>query len=46
MINCYGTGFFVVESFVQGTKYMHLGDWVVIAEDALKVSIFNAIREV
>ena len=39
-----GTGFFVVESLGEGTKYIHLGDWVIIPEDALKVSVFNTIR--
>ena len=31
--------------FVMGhiIYYIHLGDWVVIAEDAVEVSIFNAI---
>ena len=42
MRNDQGSGFFVVE----GTKYIHLSDGITISEDALKVSIFNAIREV
>ena len=41
-----GSGFMVVESLGEGTDYIHLGDRFVIAEDALKVSIFNTIREV
>ena len=40
------SGFFFVEGLAERTKYIDLGDWVVIPEDALKVSIFNTIREV
>ena len=32
--------------FVRVTKYIHLSDWIIIPEDALEVSVFNAIREV
>ena len=39
-------GSFVVEGLREGTKYIHLSDGIIIPEDALEVSIFNAIREV
>ena len=35
-----GSGFFVIECFGEGTEYIHLGNWFIVAEDALKVSIF------
>ena len=40
------SGFFVIEGSSEGTEYIHLGNWVIIAEDALKVSVFYAICEV
>ena len=46
MRNDQGSGFFFVEGLCEGTKYINFSDWVIIPEDALKVSIFNAIREV
>ena len=46
MRDYYGSGFFFVEVLGEGTKYILLGDWVIIPEDALKVSIFNTIREI
>ena len=46
MRNDQGSGLFFVEGLGEGTKYIHLSDWVIIPEDALKVSIFNAVREV
>ena len=46
MRNDQGSRFFVVEGLREGTKYVHLSDWIIIPEDALEVSIFNAIREV
>ena len=46
MRNDQGSGFFVVEGLREGTKYIHLSDGIIISEDALKVSVFNAIREV
>ena len=41
-----GSGFFVIEGFGEGTEYIHLGNWVIVAEYAMKVSIFYAICEV
>ena len=38
-----GSGFFVIESLRDGTEYLHLGNWVIVAEDAVEVSIFDAI---
>ena len=46
MRNDQESGFFVVEGLREGTKYIQLGDWIIIPEDALEVSIFNAIRKV
>ena len=46
MRNDQGSGFFVVEGLREGTKCIHLSDWIIIPEDALEISIFNAIREV
>ena len=39
MRNDQGSGFFAVEVLREGTKYIHLSYWVIIPEDALKVSI-------
>ena len=41
-----GFWFFIIEDLRDGTEYIHLGDWVVIAEDAVEVSIFNAICKI
>ena len=41
-----GSGFFYVEDLGEWTKHKHLGYWVVISEDALEVSIFNAVGEI
>ena len=41
-----GSGFFLLEGLGKGTEYIHLGDRVVVAENALKVSIFYTIFEV
>ena len=41
-----GSGFFVVEGLGEGTENIHLGDWVIVAENALEVSIFYTICEV
>ena len=41
-----GLGFFIVEGLSMGTEYIHLCDWVIVAEDAFKVSIFNAICKI
>ena len=41
-----GSGFFYIKVLGEWTKYIHLGHWVVIwVEDALEVSIFNAVCE-
>ena len=45
MGNDEGAGFVDIEVFGQGTQYI-LGDGIIISEDALEVSIFNAICEV
>ena len=41
-----GSGFFCVKSLLDGTKYIHLCYWVIITEDAVEVSIFDAISEI
>ena len=41
-----GSGFFGVKGLRDGTKYIHLCYWVIIAEDAVEVSIFDAIGEI
>ena len=41
-----GTGFFVLEGLRDGAKYLHLGNGIVVTEDAVEVSIFNAIRKI
>ena len=46
MRNDQRSGFFVVEGLREGTKYIQLSDRIIISEDALKVSFFNAILEV
>ena len=46
MRNYQGSGFFVDEGLPEGTKCIHLSDWIIIPEDALEVSIFNAKRKV
>ena len=46
MRNDQSSGFFVIEGLREGTKNIHLSDGIIILEDALEVSIFNAIREV
>ena len=38
-----GSGFFGIECLRDGTEYIHLGNWVIVAEDDLEVSIFDAI---
>ena len=34
---------FIVEGVGERTDYIHLGDWIIVAENALEVSIFDAI---
>ena len=41
-----GSGFFILEGVDDGTEYIHLVNGVIIAEDAVKVSIFYTISEV
>ena len=41
-----GSGFFCVKVLRDGTKYIPLGYGIIIAEDAVKVSIFDAICEI
>ena len=41
-----GSGFFCVKDLRDGTKYIHLCYWVIFAEDAVKVSIFDAKSEI
>ena len=41
-----GSGFLGVEGLRDGTKYIHLCYWVVIAEDAVEVSVLDAIGEI
>ena len=41
-----GSGFFVIEDLGEVTEYINLGNLVIVAEDALKVSIFFAIYEI
>ena len=36
---------FYVESFIEGTEYIHLRNGVIITKDAFKISIFNTICE-
>ena len=38
-----GSGFFGIEGLRDGTEYIHLGNWVIVAEDAVEFSIFDAI---
>ena len=38
-----GSGFFGIKGLRDGTNYIHLGNWVIVAEDAVEVSIFDAI---
>ena len=40
-----GSGFFYIKGLGEWTKYIHLFYWVVISEDALEVTIFNAVGE-
>ena len=41
-----GSGLFGVEGLRDWTKYIHLCYWVIIAEDAVEVSILDAISEI
>ena len=46
MWNKEGSGFFGIKGLRDGTKYIHLCYRVIIAEDAVEVSIFDAIGEI
>ena len=41
-----GSGFFCIKGLRDGTKYIHLGNWVIVVEDAVEVSIFDAICKI
>ena len=41
-----GSGFLGVKGLRDGTKYIHLCYWNIIAEDAVEVSILDAISEI
>ena len=41
-----GSGFFGIEGIRDGTEYIHLGNWVIVGEDAVEVSIFDAICKI
>ena len=41
-----GSGFFGIEGLRDGTKYIHMGNWVIVAENAVEVSIFDAICKI
>ena len=41
-----GSGFFCVKGLRDGTKYIQLCYWVIVAEDAVEVSVFYAICEI
>ena len=38
-----GSRFFGIEGLRDGTEYIHLGNWVIVAEDAVEASIFDAV---
>ena len=40
------SGFFYIKCLGEWTKYIHLGYWVVISEDALEVSAFKTVCEI
>ena len=41
-----GSGFFGIEGLRDGTEYVQLGNWVIVAEDAGEISIFDAICKI
>ena len=41
-----GSGFVGIEGLRDGTEYIHLGNWVIVAEDAVEISIFDAICKI
>ena len=46
MLDKEGSGFFGLKGLGDGTKNIHWFCWVIIAEDAVEVSIFDAIGEI
>ena len=46
MQNYEGSEFFVIEGLGEGTEYIHLGYWVIAAENASEFSVFDTICEV
>ena len=41
-----GSGFFGIERLRDGTEYIHSGNWDIVAEDTVEVSIFDAICKI
>ena len=41
-----GSGFFGIKGLRDGTEYINLGNWVIVAEDTVEVSIFDAICKI
>ena len=41
-----GSGFFGIKGLRDGTKYIHWGNWVIVTEDAVEVSIFDALCKI
>ena len=41
-----GSGFFGIKGLRDGTEYIHFGNWVIVAEDTVDVSIFDAICKI
>ena len=41
-----GSGFFGIEGLRDGTEYIRLGNWLIVAEDAVEVCIFDAICKI
>ena len=41
-----GSGFFYIKGLGEWTKYIHLGYWIVLSDDALEVSVFYAVGEI
>ena len=41
-----GSVIFGIEGLRDGTEYIYLGNWVLVAEDAVEVSIFDAICKI
>ena len=41
-----GSRFFGIKGLRDGTEYIHLGNWVIVAADTVEVSIFDAICKI